>query len=252
MNVDRHPEPTVERYIEHLLVDAERFAVLLDTEPLDTTIPTCPGWDLSRLAEHTGQIHRWADFCAGRGRRPSQAEAEALESYDATIAADWMRAGANELAATLRQLDPSAPTWHPFPSEQIAQFWPRRQAHETAIHRWDAERACGDPAPIDPSLASDGIDEYFGVVLPRLVAGGRATLPTGSLHVHSTDVPGEWLVWADDDGYQVIRAHQKGDAALRGPAEAILLRLWGRHADDELSPVGDETILAAWLDIGGV
>lgn len=254
MNPDPDAVPTTDWYVEHLLGDAERLAELLEAEPLDTPIPACPGWDLSRLTEHIGQIHRWAGFCAAHGRRPSEDEAAALESYDASIAADWMRAGVRELAATLRDLDPEAPTWHPFPGEQSNRFWPRRQAHETAVHRWDAEQACGRTAGIDPGLASDGIDEYFEIVLPRLVAAGRATLPTGSLHVHCTDVPGEWLLWGDDDGYQMIRAHQKGDAALRGPAAAILLRLWGRQSADadQLSPVGDESVLAAWLAIGGV
>jgi uncharacterized protein (TIGR03083 family) len=254
VNAEPRTEVTPDWYIEHLLADAERFAAVLETEPLDTPVPACPGWDLSRLAEHIGQIHRWANFCAGQGRRPSDEEARALESYDAAIAAEWFRVGATTLADTLRLLDPDAPGWHPFPAEQVNRFWPRRMAHETAIHRWDAERAVGSSATIDPALASDGIDEYFEIVAPRLIAGGRADLPAGSLHVHCTDVTGEWLVWTDDDGYQMVRAHQKGDAALRGPAAAILLKLWGRQADDaaELNPVGDESVLDAWLAIGGV
>ncbi len=119
----------------------------------------------------------------------------------------------------------------------------------------DAEQAAGSSAVIDATLASDGIDEYFEIVAPRLIAGGRAELPAGSLHVHCTDVPGEWLLASDDEGeYQMIRAHQKGDAALRGPAAPILLKLWGRISDDadQLSPVGDESVLDAWMAIGGV
>ena len=38
----------------------------------------------------------------------------------------------------------------------------RRMAHETSMHRWDADNAQGDPAPIDPELAIDGIDEALG------------------------------------------------------------------------------------------
>lgn len=253
-----NPEPsrqlTTESYIEHLLADAERFAIVLDSSPLDTAVPACPGWDVSRLAEHTGKIHRWARFCASHGRRPSDDEAKALESYDADLAGEWFRSGAAMLADTLGGLEPTAPTWHPFPVDQVAGFWPRRMAHETSVHRWDAEIAAGVSATIDATLASDGIDEYFEIVAPRLIAGGRADLPAGSLHVHCTDVPGEWLLWSGDGGYQMIRAHQKGDAALRGPAAAILLRLWGRQAidADQLSPIGDESALDAWLAIGGV
>ncbi len=121
------------------------------------------------------------------------------------------------------------------------------------MHRWDAERAVGLDATIDPSLAADGIDEYFELAIPSLVVRGIA-VPSGSLHVHCTDVDGEWLVTSDDGEYRMIRAHEKGDAALRGPAEPILLRLWGRDSNraDELSPVGDESVLADWLAIAGM
>ena len=52
----------------------------------------------------------------------------------------------------------------------------------------------------------------------------------------------------------IIREHRKGDAALRGPAEAILLKLWNRDTprNHELSPVGDESVLAAWLGMAGM
>lgn len=246
-----NPHP-VDWYVDHLLADSQRFAALLETASLDVPVPACPGWDVLRLAEHTGRIHRWARFCVENGRPPTDGDAQ--ESFEPDAAAEWLRAGARELARVLRDIDPQAPSWHPFPVDRIAAVWPRRQAHETAIHRWDAERAIGIDARLDPDLASDGIDEYFEIAIPRLVAREKIDLPTGSLHVHCTDVTGEWLVWADDGGFHLRREHQKGDAALRGPAEPILLRLWGREADraDELSTVGDESVLADWLAIAGM
>jgi uncharacterized protein (TIGR03083 family) len=246
----RHP---TDWYLDHLRDDVERFAEVLGGGDLDAPVAACAGWDVGRLAEHLGQIHRWARFCAIHARPPGDDDPRP-EPFDRSRAAGWFREGAAELIATLRDLDPDAPTWHPFPVDRVARVWPRRQAHETSVHRWDAERAVGDPAPIDPELASDGIDEYFELAVPRLVAREGLTLPTGSLHVHCTDVAGEWLVWSDGTGYHLVRAHQKGDAALRGPAEAILLRLWGRKSTraTELSPVGDEDVLAAWLAIAGM
>ena len=245
---------TTDWYVDHLLADVERFAGALEQGPLDATVDACPGWDLLRLAEHLGQIHRWAEFCAANGRPPSDDEARALESFEPDRAAEWMREGATALATTLRSIDADSPTWHPFPVDRAARVWPRRQAHETAVHTWDALRAVGGDASIDAELASDGIDEYFEIAVPRLVARESIELPAGSLHVHCTDVAGEWLVWADDDGYHLVRAHQKGDAAVRGPAEPILLALWGRTGDraDELSPVGDEAVLSAWMSIAGM
>lgn len=240
-----------------MLADVERFAAAIERAgpgEMRAPVAACPGWTLDRLAEHLGQIHRWARFCATNARPPGDDETEALESYDSARAAAWLRQGADALADTLRGLDPAAPTWHPFPVDRVARVWPRRQAHETAIHRWDAERALGEPSPIDRELASDGIDEYFEIALPRLMVREGVALPAGSLHLHCTDVEGEWLVWSEDGVLQVVRAHQKGDAALRGPAEAILLRLWGRTSPlaDQLSPVGDEAVLDAWLSIAGM
>jgi uncharacterized protein (TIGR03083 family) len=241
-------------YLRHFAADAERFAIAAETGPLDAEIVSCPGWTLAHLAEHLGQIHRWANFCAVNGRPPSTDEAAALESFDPGRVAAWYRECVAELAATLEALDPDAPTWHPFPVERVARVWPRRQAHETAMHRWDAERAIGMEALLDPQLASDGIDEYFELVIPRLMKRESIEVPQGSMHVHCTDVEGEWLVWNEDGDYRMKRAHEKGDAALRGPAEAILLRLWGRTSElsDDLSPVGDESVLDAWLVIAGM
>ncbi len=246
MNADSH--------LQHLSADSERFATMLETASTDEPIAACPGWDLLRLAEHLGQIHRWAAFCVSNDRPPTDDESAALESFEPDRAADWLREGAVRLVEVLDSIDPAAPPWHPFPVERTAAVWPRRQAHETAVHRWDAERAVGVAAMIDPALASDGIDEYFELAVPRLVERRRIELPTGSLHVHCTDIDGEWLVWADETGYRMIREHQKGDAALRGPAEPILLELWGRESGraDELSAVGDEHVLAQWLSVAGM
>lgn len=247
------PDASID-FVDHFDRSARAFADAVDGADPTAAVAACPGWTVLRLVEHLGQIHLWAEFCAANGRAPTQDETDAMERFDRTrpdLAADWYRSTAAVLAPTLRALDPDAPTWHPFPTEQVAAFWPRRQAHETAIHLWDLEHAAGrEPSAIDAAFASDGIDEYFGVVLPRLRARG-AKLPSGSFHVHCTDVDGEWLVW-DDGEYHLVRAHRKGDAALRGPAQALLLSLWGRpHADtDALSPVGDEAVVDAWLHPG--
>jgi uncharacterized protein (TIGR03083 family) len=141
----------------------------------------------------------------------------------------------------------------PFPVEhRTVSVWTRRQTHETSLHRWDAEAAAGAPRQIDAALASDGIDEYFGVVLPRLVDRDGLELPTSSLHVHCTDTEGEWTVEAVDGALRVDRAHRKGDAALRGTAEHLLLRLWGRGVPEgAVEVVGDAAAAASWLELGG-
>lgn len=242
---------TPDWYLGHFRAAAEAFASAVETGPLDATVDACPGWDLAALAQHVGQVHRWAAFCAREGRAPSKEEASGLGAFEPDRAAGWYRDSAAIVADALDGIDPTAPTWHPFPVDQVAGFWPRRMAHEVLIHLRDADAAIGRDTAVDPMLASDGIDEYFEAIIPRKVANG-AELPSGSFHVHCTDVDGEWLVWTDDGEYRMIREHQKGDAALRGPATQILMRLWDREfAADELSPVGDESVLNAWTTLGG-
>ena len=206
---------------------------------------------MRRLVEHLGVIHRWAQHCALHAAPPT--DTDPFEPGDRDLG-EWFREGATAIAETLRGLDPDAPTWHPFTVARVGRVWPRRQAHETAVHRWDVQAALGRPDPIDAELASDGIDEYFEIAVPRLIKREGLTVPTSSFHVHCTDVDGEWLVWNDAGDYRMKRQHEKGDAALRGPAEAILLRLWGRTSSraDELSPVGDESAMAAWLAFAGM
>lgn len=244
---------TVDWYVDHLLADTERFAAAIERGPVDAPVAACPGWSVRELAEHLGQVHRWAGFCVEAGRPPTHDDAP-MPSLGDNEPAAWLRDGAAHLATVLRGIDPGAPTWHPFPVERVAGVWPRRQAHETAVHRWDAEQAVGTPSPIDAELASDGIDEYVELAIPRLIVREAIQVPAGSLHLHCTDVDGEWLVWSDDGEYRMIRAHQKGDAALRGPAAEILLRLWGRESTlaGELSPIGDDEVLAAWLSVAGM
>lgn len=245
------PEHPADWYVGHLLDDASRVANVVDHGDLAAPVAACPGWDVRQLVEHLGWIHRWARHCVVHAAPPQDADAFAVGDRDL---GEWFREGAHELAASLRDLDPDAPTWHPFTVERVGRVWPRRQAHETAMHRWDVQAAVGDPDPIDAELASDGIDEYFEVAIPRLLKREGLAVPASSFHVHCTDVDGEWLVWNDDGAYGMKRAHEKGDAALRGPAEAILLRLWGRTSPraDELSPVGDESAMDAWLAFAGM
>jgi uncharacterized protein (TIGR03083 family) len=249
MTAERIDAPTHLAAIESA---AGLFAAAVRRGPLDAPVASCPGWDVRQLTVHMGIIHRWARQAAAAAESPGSTDQWAPDPDDDL--ASWLLDGAEALVDTLGDLDPEAPTWHPFPIPKVAAVWPRRQCHETTIHRWDAENATGATTPIDPRIASDGIDEYFELVLPRLVARAGLLMPTSSLHVHCTDVSGEWLVRTNADGELIVsREHAKGDAALRGPAEALLLRMWNRPVGmATIDIVGDETAAAEWLALPGL
>ena len=116
------------------------------------------------------------------------------------------------------------------------------------MHRWDAQRAAGEPEPVERELAVDGIDEFF-YLLPYW--RGASTLPVSgeSIHLHATDGEGEWLVRLGTDGLVVTREHAKGDVALRAPASHLLLFLWGREDASGAEVFGDAAILDRWQEL---
>ena len=192
------------------------------------------------LAHHLGGIHRWARRAAATGQRPDDDELERPPSDDEL--ADWIDDGVSALADTLGGLDPAAATWHPFPTERVAAVWPRRQAHETAVHRWDAESVTGEHTPIDADLAADGIAEYFELIVPRLVARDGIDPPDGPMIIELTDLG--LVLRASTARVRLIEPPDTVDVAA--PAETVLLALWGRVDGPEPSPLA-----RAWLTLGG-
>ena len=229
--------------------DADLISSVVRTADLTLPVASCPGWDLRQLVEHTGWVHRWATDAIVNNMQPSR-DAEFGPAPDENLAV-WIVDGATELINTLDAKDPDSDTWHPFPLDQKVWVWARRQALETAMHRWDAQSAAGLPASLDATLSSNGIHEYLEMGLPRVLERAKTPPPSASLHVHCTDVDGEWLVWSDNGTYRMLPVHDKGDAALRGSADDLWLALMGRLDRSEIDIVGDADAADAWLDLPG-
>lgn len=216
---------------------------------LGAEVRACPGWTVERLLGHTGRVHRWAaSFLAGEGgdAGPRPPAGEAVLAY--------YREALDLLAAELDRHDPSEPV-DTFAGPGDVAFWLRRQAHEIAVHRWDAEDAVapGGATPFDPALAADGIDEWLDLFVPRFVVdkgdGVPADLVGATLHLHCTDTEGEWLLRLTAEGTELERAHAKGDAALRGAAGVLLLAVWHRRLLADVDVVGDADRAGAILDL---
>jgi uncharacterized protein (TIGR03083 family) len=119
-------------------------------------------------------------------------------------------------------------------------------AHETAVHRVDAERASGHEHRLAADLATDGVDEFLEYFLPH--AGPDTPPLAGSVHLHCTDADGEWTVRPGDGGGPVVsRDHAKADAALRGPAHDLLMVLWRRFPLDSVTVFGHTDLATAFV-----
>lgn len=234
-----HPD----ELLDALRAEATAMAAVASSTDLSRAVPTCPGWDLGQLVNHTGRVHRWATAMV-RDRATERAD---FPPRPDTADAAWLEAGAADLVAALEEAGPDAAVWT-FPGGGgTTRFWFRRQAEETAVHRWDAEGAAGARSPIETELALAGIDEILDVFFTGRSAAGLA----GTVHLHATDSPhGEWLVRADPDAPDQLligHDHAKGDVALRATASDLLLWLWGRPVPDgDLEVFGDRTILEWW------
>jgi hypothetical protein len=83
-------------------------------------------------------------------------------------------------------------------------MWARRQAHETAVHRFDAQDAMGAVSEFDPVSAADGIDELVSGFAPR-----KDQFPTKSqrtMVVHAEDTGDRWHLTLAADGITTFAA----------------------------------------------
>ena len=166
----RHVE--IAEHIVSLERDGQLMAAAAQRAGLAAPVPSCPGWQVRDLLRHQGHVHRWAGrFVTERlpdaVPEPSEAEILAADPPDEQLL-DWFREGHAALVGALRAALPDLTCWTFLPAPTPLAFWARRQAHETAMHRVDAELAAGGPVTsFDPAFAADGIDELIMGFLGR-------------------------------------------------------------------------------------
>jgi len=209
---------TDDKYLASLERDVAAVAACIDAGPLSAPVAGCPGWDLRQLVVHLGRTHRWAAAALASTEQPTYPRRP-----DDGRLAEWFAEGAADLVTALRSADPRQPCWSFSPETRTVAFWVRRQALETAVHRWDAQHALGRPERIDAAVAADGVDEVARVFYPRQVALGRREA-----------LPDAVTLRPDDAGEPVDVGDGRPVAEVSGPAEDLLLALWQRRAGGDL------------------
>lgn len=216
---------------------------------LDAPTPTCPDWRVEDLLRHVGSVHRWATTFIGTGldRPQTREERDALfTALSGEELPSWYRDAHRVLVSALETPGAGANTkWTFYEAPSPLEFWARRQAHETAIHRADAQIAAGIPVEFDPGFAADGIGELLGGIIaePR-----RRVLadPPASLGVSATDAEAEWTVLIGPDSRTVVPERREADCLLRGPARDLYLLLWNRAGTERIEVCGDSAVLDLW------
>ena len=223
---------------KELLVAVEQAGrSLIDSaeKDLDAIVPTCPEWNNLELLNHMKMVWWFAASQIAAGNE-----------YERTVPSDEMKNSPLEqlehLLDTFQINDFSSPCWS-WTTNRTVGFWVRRMAHENTVHNWDTEGTLGAHSSVPPLLAVDGIEEKL------FMHPADADFPDASIHLHCTDCEGEWMLASSGGELEIKREHGKGDAAVRGKAEDILLYLWGR-GQENLECFGDEEVINAWALIG--
>ncbi|MDX3384296.1 maleylpyruvate isomerase family mycothiol-dependent enzyme [Streptomyces niveiscabiei] len=227
--------------------EGRALAAAAEAAGVDRAVPTCPEWRVRELVEHTGAVHRWARAYVAEGIAERQPLAPAPRLDDPGLL-DWFREGHRLLVDTLTTAPPGIACFAFLPAPSPLAFWARRQAHETTVHRYDAESATGaEPAPVATDFAVDGIDELLRGFHARERSRVRTEEPR-LLRVRATDADDAvWTVRLSPGPPVTVRADTAdADCELAGPASALYLALWNRRPLPEVH--GDGTLAALWTE----
>ncbi|HEV2888564.1 MAG TPA: maleylpyruvate isomerase family mycothiol-dependent enzyme [Jatrophihabitans sp.] len=231
---------------EHYLDELQRQGRLLRDSARRSTlgagVPSCPGWNVARLLGHVTKVHHWATAIL-RGGRPegfqfaTPEDGELFEVYDA---------GLRGLLGQLRATPDRAVVWTMWPAPSGKLFWARRLAHETAIHRVDAQLAAGfGVQDFEPEFAVDGIEELLTTSAARF---DRSRLP-GDRTISLTPLDSN-ACWTLAVGPQLLScrpvALDDADLSVFGLASDLYRWVWNRADDDEVAVRGDLTLADQW------
>lgn len=244
----------VPEHIDAIDREATRLAAAASRTDPDATVPTCPDWTLRDLVRHVGGVHRWAARNVSHPSPdpvPADDEQRLMQSWpdDDGALLYWFREGHGALLSTLRAAPPDLACWSFLPAPSPLAFWARRQAHETAIHRADAEAAGAGGVtaitPVPPALGADGLDELLLRFAVRRVKPVAAV--TRTLSLRASDAQREWTVRLGPEGVGAVpEASDAADCSVRGDASDLYLLMWNRRGVDGLGVRGDSTVLQLW------
>lgn len=256
--------PSREDYLETLRTESTRFAEVLAELPAETPVPSCPGWDVTDLLWHLGEVQWfWAQVIGSGCVHPREltvadpqrpADVRGLRAFGHSASADLVR--------VLEDTPSDRAAWS-WSTEQTVGFTVRRQAHEVLVHRIDAELAAGARTPLPTAMAADGVDEALTIMYGGLPSWAAFTPTHGAVRIEVTDGPGVWTVTpgratgTDDEGAAVdepaLRVESdptvKTAGSLRGSAADLECWIWNRAYEGTLERTGDLAVLEALQEV---
>jgi uncharacterized protein (TIGR03083 family) len=250
------------RFCDEVGNQTDLLLAVVEGADLSATVPTAPDWSLSDLLRHIGGNLRSVEQAVRTGTAVTEPERQVPGHAgpggdDLGPLAAWLSEAAGNAARTLAGAGPDAEA-QVWVVRWPTASWARRAANDIVVHRADAAGTVGATYRVAPDLASDAVDEFLDLMSTQTsrsgAAGPEAAPLSGSIHLHATDtgpgVPSEWLIELASPTFTWRHAHERADAAVRGPM-ADVLRVVSRRLPpdaDGVEVLGDRGLLEAWLD----
>lgn len=239
---------TYPEYLAHLDADSHLLAAAA-ARGLDADVPGCPGWLVADLVAHVGSVHARSVDIVEQAYVDSWPVRRGVPAGEVLL--DWFRRGSAQLVEVLAAADPAAPAIT-FSMEPTVGFWMRRMAHETLVHRIDAEQAHGYESVVDPGMALDGIAEMFEVFAGRFPDWGE--FAPGNAVVRVVAGEREWVVRLGrfvgtrknrkyDLPKLVVAQDAEPVATIAGAPDRVMLWLWGRASLGGVTASGDAGVV---------
>ena len=234
------------RFLDCLADDFARLRAVVEIDR-SAAVPTCPGWSVTDLTRHVGQVYLHKTLCMREGAEPEPWPPAGLEDEEPLALLDRTYTGLRHEFATRAPQD-HAGNW--YTPDQTVGFWMRRMAQETVIHRIDAELGTRQAvAPVPADLAVDGIDELLKVFVAFGVAawGSYFTDILGNSPGRTCLVRTEGAAWRVRTGTGTFEVSdgagdESADATISGPPMDVLRWAWNREA---AGTPGDVTVAGA-------
>ena len=240
----------ITQYIDALEREGRLLADAAGRIDFDMPIPTCPDWRMRDLVRHVGGVHRWAIGHIA-DRRTKLWAVDLIDVVGAWPADNeliaWFAAGLGDLIRTLASAPADLHCITFLKAASPLAMWARRQAHETAIHRVDAESPENTITGFNPDFAADGIDELVSCFITRPRRGPKVDSRC-SIGIQACDTGDGWHLAIGPDSVLTSRRSGPADCSITATAAELYLLLWNRRSVAGIRVDGDQKLLGTWRE----
>jgi len=223
----------------------------------EAAVPGCPGWTVTDLIAHVGQVQLFWTAVVGAGEASGPPDDDTVgDTKPSGDLLAWSADATDRLILELRDAGPHRLCWTwwesagaPMTSGAVA----RHQVQEAGVHAFDAQQAGGHAEPLPSAVAADGVGEYLTVELPT---NGPWPYDPATIVIEAGP-GGSWLLDLGHYGVRVLRGDEHGDAKSSATVTAdpsdLVLAFYRRDTLGKLQITGDSELvprLLNWPDLG--